>query len=137
MIMRSNRNFKRDFSKQRGFTLIELLVVIVILGLLAALVGPRLFPKVEKAKLQSAKTQIELFGTALDSYRLDIGKYPDNMDALVTDDGNESWDGPYLKKSQIPKDPWNHEYHYQVEENGKSYKLSSDGDGTKQITSWE
>jgi len=137
--MTNNRTWKREPTRRHeaGFTLIELLVVIVILGLLAALVGPRLFPKVEKAKFQTAKTQIGLFGTALDSYRLDIGKYPESLEALINDDGNENWDGPYLKKRQIPKDPWGNEFHYQVEDNGKNYKLWSDGDGTKQITSWD
>jgi len=124
-------------NRQRGFTLIELLVVVAILGLLAALVGPRLFSKVDKAKFQTAKTQIGLFETALDSFRLDIGKYPDSLETLVTDDGNENWDGPYLKKNKIPNDPWGNEFHYQVEDNGKNYKIWSDGDGEKQINSWE
>ena len=137
MLMKKRGKQNHYDNRERGFTLIELLVVVVILGLLAALVGPKLFPKVEKAKLQATKTQISLFGTALDSYRLDIGKYPDNLEALITDDGNENWDGPYLKKNQIPKDPWGKEFQYQQEDNGKNYKLWSEADGSKQITSWD
>ena len=137
MLLKRLGNRKWIENRERGFTLIELLVVIVILGLLAALVGPRLFPKVEKAKFQSAKTQISLFETALDSYRLDIGSYPTNLEALVTSDGNENWDGPYLKKNQVPKDPWGKDYHYELQDNGKDYKIWSEGDGEKQINSWE
>ena len=92
--------------KQEGFTLIELLVVIIILGLLSALVAPKFFGKVDKAKLKTAKTQIELFGSALDEFRLDNGRYPttaEGLEALRTKPGAlANWDGPYLPK-QIPR----------------------------------
>jgi len=85
-----------------GFTLIELLVVMVIIGLLAALVGPRFIRQEEKAKIKAAKAQIELLGTALDTFRLDVGRYPsteEGLEALRTKPGGlERWDGPYLKK---------------------------------------
>ncbi len=64
--------------KEKGFTLIELLIVMVILGLLAAMVGPRMFGKVGKSKQKAAKAQIALLETGLDTYRLDVGKYPHN-----------------------------------------------------------
>lgn len=98
-----------------GFTLIELLVVIVIIGLLAALVGPRMFGKVEKAKQNTARAQIELFATALEMFRLDVGHYPttaEGLEALRTrPQGLETWDGPYLRK-KIPLDPWGEAYVY-------------------------
>src|SRR5512147_1823206 len=85
----------------KGFTLVELLVVMVIIGLIAALVGPKLFPKLGKGKQSAAKAQIELLGQALDQFRLDVGRYPttqEGLNALVTNStGIENWDGPYLK----------------------------------------
>jgi general secretion pathway protein G len=104
-------------STQEGFTLIELLIVIVIIGLLSALVGPKMFGKVGKARVESAKAQISLFETALDTYRLDNMHYPtssEGLDALLKNPGgSEFWDGPYIKK--IPKDPWGHDYVYSCE----------------------
>ena len=100
---------------QQGFSLIELMIVMVILGLLASLVGPAMFKKLGTAKQKTAKTQIEMLMTALDSYRLDVGHYPsqqEGLEALVVNPGDEKWDGPYLAKG-LPKDPWGNSYHYQ------------------------
>jgi len=100
---------------EAGFSLIELLIVMVILGLLASLVGPKMFSKLGMAKQKTAKTQIEMLMSALDSYRLDVGKYPssqEGLEALVQSTGNEKWKGPYLAKG-LPKDPWDHPYNYQ------------------------
>ncbi len=100
---------------QQGFSLIELLIVMVILGLLAALVGPKMFGKVGTSKQKTAKTQISLFESALDTYRLDTGKYPSTeqgMQALrVKPQGITKWEGPYLPKD-IPPDPWGNPYQY-------------------------
>src|SRR5262249_29310030 len=99
---------------ERGFTLIELLVVIIVLGLLVGLVGSRLFGRVGQSKQAAARAQIELFGAALDQYRLDVGGYPtgsQGLDALVRNPNVASWNGPYLKKA-VPKDPWSNSYKY-------------------------
>jgi len=120
--------------KEKGFTLIEMLIVMVIIGLLAALVGPRMFGKVEKSKQKAAKAQIALFETALDTYRLDVGKYPTTdmeLQALrVRPEDVEKWDGPYLPK-EIPLDPWGHSYEYRSPgEHGEYDILSLGADGS-------
>ncbi len=140
---------RRRFRKgEKGFTLMELLIVMVILGLLAALVGPKLFSKVGKAKIKTAKAQIALLETALDEFRLDVGRYPtteEGLKALVENPGVKGWDGPYLKKKKVPLDPWGNPYHYKCPgEHGEYdlYSLGRDGKpgGTGEdadITSWE
>ena len=131
-----------------GFTLIELLVVMVIIGLLAALVGPRFIRQEEKAKIKATKAQIELLGTALDTFRLDVGRYPstqEGLEALRTKPGGlERWDGPYLKKD-LPLDPWGKPYAYKSPgEHGAFDIVSYGADGApggeednRDITSWE
>jgi general secretion pathway protein G len=134
--------------KQQGFTLIELLIVMIILGLLASLVGPRLFGKVGKSKLQASQAQIELFGTALDTFRLDVGRYPTTEEGLggLRDkpSGLDRWDGPYLPKN-IPDDPWGNPYEYKSPGDNGEYDILSygldgvpGGEGENQdIVSWK
>jgi len=140
---------KNNLKCQRGFTLIELMVVMIILGLLAALVVPKMFGRIGQAKQKAAYAQIELFGTALDSFYLDVGRYPtteEGLQALITPpQGVEGWNGPYLKKSEIPLDPWNNPYHYESPGKYGDYDLYSygadgveGGEGENQdIVSWE
>jgi general secretion pathway protein G len=100
-----------------GFTLLELLVVMVIIGLLAAYVGPKYFSQIGKSQVKTAKAQIVALEKALDQYRLDTGHYPaaqDGLNALVHKPGSETkWDGPYLTKA-VPDDPWGHPYIYKI-----------------------
>lgn len=100
---------------ERAFTLIELIVVVLIIGLLAALVAPKFFGKVEESRIKAAQAQIELFGGALDQFRLDVGRYPSTSEGLsalrVEVAGVENWRGPYIRK-EIPRDPWGREFAY-------------------------
>jgi general secretion pathway protein G len=126
----SRRNRVTRFS--RGFTLIELLIVMIILGLLAALVAPKMFQKVGSSKQKAAKAQIAMLGTALDAFRLDVGRYPtrdEGLDALRRNPGFDTWDGPYLPKD-VPPDPWGKHYVYNCPGEHGDYDLYSlGGDG--------
>jgi general secretion pathway protein G len=118
----------RAFRDSRGFTLIEMIVVVIILGLLAGLVAPKLFGRVGQSKQVAARAQIELLGAALDQYSLDMGSYPTALDGLIRGSGGGNWNGPYLKKNAIPNDPWGNPYNYKCcpGEHGE-YDLWSDG----------
>ncbi len=137
---------------KKGFTLLELLVVVIILGLLAALVGPRLIGRVGRAKTEIAKSQIALLESALDQYRLDMGYYPsteEGLEALISPPSDEekkrNWRGPYLKKKKIPLDPWGRPYQYRCPGEHGEYDLWSYGaDGqpggegeNADITNWD
>lgn len=119
----------------------------VIIGLLAALVAPRFVRQEEKAKVKAAQAQIELLGTALDTFRLDVGRYPTTQEGLEAlrqrPAGTERWDGPYLKK-EVPLDPWGRPYGYRSPGEHGPYDLWSYGaDGApggegdnRDITGW-
>lgn len=110
-------------TSQQGFSLVELLIVITIMGLLVSIVAPDLFGNVEKAKTKTAEAQLKVIGTALDSYRLDMGVYPEKLEQLVQ--GNDPlWAGPYIK--EVPQDPWQVNYAY-TRQNLTQFELKSYG----------
>lgn len=122
-------------TRHRGFTLLEIIVVIIVLALLAGLVAPQIFGRVSEARGATARTQIELLGTALDNYRLDNGAYPSTeqgLEALRVKPARApipaNWRGPYLRKD-VPNDPWGRPYIYRFpgDRNAGSYDLSSLG----------
>ena len=116
---------------ESGFTLVEMLVVITIIGLVMGLVGPRVLNYLGEAKVKAAKLQIESFGSALDLFYLDVGRYPsasEGLAALVERPANAPvWNGPYLKNASVPADPWGHVYVYRVPGERGPYQIVSLG----------
>ncbi|MCP8899366.1 type II secretion system major pseudopilin GspG [Gilvimarinus xylanilyticus] len=119
--------------RQTGFTLVELLVVLAIIGLLAGLVGPKVLNQLGGAKTDTAGVQVRDFEQALEIYMLDTGKLPtteQGLEALVQNPGVAGWDGPYLRRNELPLDPWNNDYQYKYPgENGDFDVLSYGADG--------
>ena len=116
--------------RERGFTLIEILVVMIIIGMLAALVGPKAISLISPAKQKAAKMQIGNFETALDTFRLDVGRYPtteEGLKALREKPSNaERWQGPYFPK-EVPLDPWGKPYVYKSPGDNGEYDIISYG----------
>lgn len=124
----------------------ELLVVLVIVGLLAAFVGPLLYQRISPAKQTAARAQIESFVTALNTYLIDVGRYPtteQGLQALRSDPGVPNWNGPYLAKD-IPLDPWSGEFVYRAPGRSGGFEIVSYGadgieggsDEARDVESW-
>ncbi|MDP6651593.1 MAG: type II secretion system major pseudopilin GspG [Gammaproteobacteria bacterium] len=110
---------------QQGFTLIEILVVMAIIAMLAVMVAPNIFNQQAGAQRDAAMSQISSLEAALDTYRLDVGEYPDTLEGLTENDsGRAAWNGPYLRRD-VPKDPWGNDYVY--DSNGREFTLISYG----------
>lgn len=136
---------KKVLSEQ-GFTLVEIMIVVVILGLLVGLVGPRVFERFKKAERNTAKAQIEMLATAVDTFRLDMRRFPKELEELMMKPSDERyWEGPYLKK-ELPDDPWGNPYIYKNPgDENRDYDIISygadgqpGGDGENaDINNWE
>ena len=117
-------------NQQRGFTLLELLVVVVIIGLLAAYVGPRYFSQLGKSEVTVALAQIDALEKALDTFRLDVGRYPttdEGLGALMQPPtALARWNGPYLKKA-VPADPWGRPFAYRSPGTNRDFEILSYG----------
>jgi general secretion pathway protein G len=126
-VVAAMRRLPRD-----GYTLIELLVVLTIISLIVGLVGPRVLGYLGESRIKTAKLQIESFGSALDLYYIDTGRYPTSSEGLSAlaqrPAAVENWNGPYLKGVRVPLDPWGHAYRYRSPiEHLPPYEIVSDG----------
>ena len=137
---------RRSRRASRGFTLLEILVVLAIIGMIAAIAAPQVFKSLGGAKSDSAKVQIEALSTGIDLYRLEVGKLPPDLDALVEKPtGVDRWNGPYLRKSSVPMDPWGNPFLYRAPGEHADFDLYSLGaDGAeggegenRDVTNWE
>jgi general secretion pathway protein G len=121
----------RSAAHQAGFTLVEMLVVLTIIALILGLVGPRVLNYLSESRVKTAKLQIESFGSALDLFYLDNGRYPttsEGLNALVQrPTGIEVWNGPYVKGGKLPSDPWGHPYQYRSPVESAPYEIVSYG----------
>ena len=139
-LARSPRAFSQPgggAARAAGFTLLEMIVVLVIIGLIMGLVGPRLFGQADKAKVQTAGTQVRMLKGALQTMRLDISRWPTEQEglALLTTkpanaDAARGWAGPYLDEA-VPQDPWGQPYQYSPQPSGDNpftlYSFGADG----------
>lgn len=137
IFLKSGRNQKRQ--TQQGFTLLEVLVVLVIIGTIVGLGASMFFRKGDAAKVDAAKIQIETLKGSLQLYELDMGRYPTTDEGLkvlvekpADPDAAANWKGPYIKSGQVPKDPFNGEYKYELNESDASdtaFFLYTEGNG--------
>jgi len=127
LAVRTRRGRRRS---QAGFTLVEILVVITIIGLIMALVGPRVLNYLGESKAKAAKIQIESFSSALDLFYLDLGRFPNSNEglaALTRSNNAAGWNGPYLRGGVVPSDPWGHAYVYRSPGERAPYEIISRG----------
>jgi len=146
--LQSRRRRPRRYG-ERGFTLVEILVVITIIGLIMALVGPRVLNYLAESKVKAAKIQIESLSSALDLFYIDVGRYPSTSEGLTAlsqpPGGIQSWNGPYLRSGTVPNDPWGHSYVYRSPGEHGSFDIVSHGahgvegaaDAASDIVSWQ
>lgn len=102
--------------RRAGYSLLEVLIVLAIIALIATLVGPRLLNQLDRSKVTAAKAQIRSLETAIETFRLDLGRYPNASEGLnslvAAPAGVEGWMGPYLNGTRVPVDPWDRAYAY-------------------------
>src|SRR3979411_3048900 len=122
---------RRRRKSEAGFTLVEILVVITIIGLIMALVGPRVLNYLAESKVKAAKIQVESFASALDLFYLDAGRYPSTSEGLAAlaqrPGNNDAWNGPYLRGGLVPNDPWGRAYIYRSPGEHGAYEIVSYG----------
>ena len=136
MTRRLHQPRRRMRGGEAGFTLVEILVVITIIGLIMALVGPRVLNYLAESKVKAARIQVESFASSLDLFYLDAGRYPTTSEGLVAltqrPGGIDAWNGPYLRTGLVPNDPWGHAYVYRSPGEHGAYDIISFGSDGQQ-----
>ena len=118
--------------RQRGFTILEIVIVFVLLAGIMAFVGPKIFEQMGRAKSSEAKIRIQQLVGQIEMYKLEVGRYPDNLQALVKQPaGVDRWNGPYAKDSDL-KDAWGNDYRFTVPGTNKGFDLVSLGADNKE-----
>ncbi len=123
-------------ARARGFSLLEMIIVLVLMGLLAALVAPRLTGILGKNKVRTTKVQVEMLASAVERFNLDVGRYPTAQEGLMAlverpqDIPEDTWDGPYTEKDFVPKDGWGRDFTYEIGENSRFIVKSFGADGS-------
>lgn len=125
---------KQDRRKKAGFTLIEVLMVVVILGILAAVVVPNIAGSGDKARVSATRTSIKAVALGVNMYRMEVGRLPQSLKALIDDDSSSGWDGPYLEGG-LPQDAWGKEFSYSPNSGGKTFTIKSAGPDQQMGTS--
>ena len=132
-------DMERIRHRQFGFTLIEILIVVAIIGLIAALIAPNLIGRFEGSKEDITKAQIEMLSSAVQSFMIEVGRYPNSLEELINST-DPKWRGPYLSKRMLPKDPWGRDYQYKFPGDHGPFDLYSFGPagtlGEKSFTNW-
>jgi len=136
MTRRLQQRRRRVRAGEAGFTLVEILVVITIIGLIMALVGPRVLNYLAESKVKAARIQVESFSSSLDLFYLDAGRYPttsEGLGALAQRPGGiDAWNGPYLRTGAVPNDPWGRPYVYRSPGEHGPYDIVSYGSDGQQ-----
>lgn len=125
--------------RKSGFTLIEIMLVVVIIAIMAGVALPKLTGHTQKARITKTEQTIDTLGMAIRMFEMDMGRYPRSLEELVSGSG-ENWNGPYLEKTKLPKDPWGKDFIYSApgSHNRHSFDLSSSGpEGGEAIGNWE
>lgn len=133
---RAARRLTRRASRRAGFSLVEMLVVLAIIGMIVGLVGPRVLNYLAESKVKTAQIQMENIASALDLFYLDAGRYPTSEEGLAAlvrpPSGLAGWNGPYLKSTTPPHDPWGHDYLYRAPGRNAPYDVASLGPSGKE-----
>ena len=113
--------------RQRGFTILEIVIVFILLAGIMSFVGPKIFEQMGRAKSSEARIRIQHLAGQIEMYRLEVGKYPENLQALVRQPpGVDKWNGPYVKDVDL-KDAWGNDYRFTIPGTGKAFDLVSLG----------
>jgi general secretion pathway protein G len=123
---------RRPSHRQRGFTILEIVIVFILLAGIMAFIGPKIFEQMGRAKSSEAKIRIQQLSGQIEMYKLEVGRYPENLQALVKQPGGtDKWNGPYAKDPDL-KDAWGNDYRYTVPGQGKGFDLTSLGADNKE-----